>query len=100
MGALDGDWQVDIEFLYGRARHAVHLVQTGNDLTGRYRSQYGEHEVSGHVDGDHVELCVSIHHQHVGARYGFEGELADGAISGAVDLGEYWSGTWTAARPG
>ncbi len=100
MGAFDGDWQIDIEFVHGRARHAVHLVQAGDDLTGRYRSRYGEHEVSGHVDGNRVDLRVSIHHEHAGARYGFEGELANGVISGAVDLGEYWSGAWKATRPG
>ena len=99
MGALDGDWLIDIEFPYGRARHAVHLEQNGRDLTGRYRSQYGEYEVGGQVDGDHVELGVSIHHQHVGTRYGFSGELVNGAIIGAVDLGEYWSGAWRATRP-
>jgi len=67
---------------------------------GRYRSQYGEHEVSGQVDGDRVELSVSIQHQHAGARYGFAGELANGAITGTVDLGEYWSGAWRATRTG
>jgi len=99
MSTLTGHWHVDIEFLRGTARHTVQLEQEGERLRGRYRSTYAEYEATGTVSADGaVELCVPVNHQHVGARYTFRGIASGDAISGELDLGEYWTATWKAKR--
>ena len=84
-----------------RARHALHLEQEGEELSGRYYSPYGDYQVSGRLaPNGTVSFGVPVQHQHVGAHYSFNGSLAGQVMQGEVDLGEYWSGTWRAERAG
>ncbi len=100
MSDLSGSWEIDLQFVRGRARHTVVLEQDGADLSGQYRSQFGEQALRGKVQGDQVEMHVGISYQHVGAHYAFRGQVDGGRMAGQVDLGEYWSGTWAARRSG
>ena len=98
MSDLSGSWEVRLEFLLGEARHAMHLGQEGEELKGRYRSQFGEQQVQGRVCGDEVEMRVGIGYQACGASYGFVGKLAGDVMKGEVDLGEYWTAQWEAKK--
>ena len=69
MGDLSGNWEVQVRFVRGEARHAVQLQQDGEQLSGRYRSHFGEHEVRGRVRQGKVEMAVGIYYQGVGTRY-------------------------------
>lgn len=100
MGELNGNWKVGIKFLRGEARHSVQLAQDGQELKGRYRSQYGEQEVRGRVIGDQVEMEVGIYYQGVGATYRFRGRCEGKTLRGEVELGEYGTATWEAERVG
>jgi hypothetical protein len=100
MTTLTGDWQIQIHFLLGETRHAARLEQEGETLQGRYRSQYGEHEIQGRIAGDAVELQVGIHHQRCGTTYAFRGTVAGDAMHGEVGLGEYGRARWEARRRG
>ena len=98
MSDLSGNWEVQVRFVRGEARHAVQLQQDGEELSGRYRSHFGEHEVRGRVREGEVEMAVGIHYQGVGTRYSFRGKIADNEMQGEVGLGEYWSGNWQARK--
>ena len=101
MSALTGHWHVDIDFVRGAARHTLQLEQEGDQLRGRYRSPYAEYEATGTVSADGaVELSVPVAYQHVGARYAFRGTASGDAMSGELDLGEYWTAAWKATRAG
>ena len=100
MDDLSGSWEITLNFLMGEARHSVDLVQEGDELKGRYRSQFGEQEVRGRVRGSEVEMRVGIHYQHCGATYGFRGKVEGDVIQGEVDLGEYWTGRWKGRKVG
>lgn len=94
MSDLSGSWEIKLSFILGEARHSVVLEQEGEELKGKYRSQFGEQEVRGRVRGSEVEMRVGIYYQHCGATYGFRGKVEGSSIKGEVDLGEYWTGGW------
>ncbi len=99
MASVDGTWVVHIRFVRGEATHSMQIEQEGDQVHGRYRSQYGEREVRGRVEGSEVFLRVPMHYQAVGTTYGFHGVIEGDVLRGAVDLGEYWRGEWEAVRP-
>jgi len=98
MSDLSGDWDFKLKFIMGETRHSAHLEQEGEELKGRYRSQFGEQAVQGRVKGEEVEMRVRINYQHVGATYQFQGKWAGDAMQGEVDLGEYWTAKWEAEK--
>ena len=99
MGIFSGDWEIDVDFTGGSARHGASLNQQGPVISGRYRTQYGEHEVGGWADGEDIDMSVDIQHQGVGATYRFTGRArGEDRIEGVVDLGEYWKARWSGRR--
>ncbi len=98
MRELNGNWKIGIKFLWGEARHSVQLAQNGQELKGRYRSQYSEQEVRGRVVDDRVEMEVGIYYQGVGTTYRFRGKCEGEVLRGEVELGEYGTATWEAER--
>jgi D-glucosaminate-6-phosphate ammonia-lyase len=98
MSDLNGSWDIRLDFLQGEARHSAQLELEGEELKGRYRSQYGEQEIHGRVQGDAVEMRVGIHYQACGCSYGFKGKVEGDVIRGKVDMGEYWTGSWEARK--
>ena len=96
--SLSGDWKVELEFVRGHARHALNLTQEAEQVSGRYRTQFGVQETHGRVEGDRIDLRASIHHQACGATYRFTGQVDGDLIEGDVDLGEYWTARFRAQR--
>lgn len=96
--SIDGDWSVDLEFLRGQARHALQLTCANSEVSGRYRTQFGQRDVSGTLDGDQIQLRASVHYEHVGATYLFSGRVDGDRMEGTVALGEYGSARFTATR--
>ena len=98
---LTGDWKLTLTFLLGEATHALQLEQTGSDVQGRYRTQYGDQEIRGRVEADGtVRLRSGVHYQACGAGYAFTGRLEGDTMAGQVGLGEFWSARWRAERQG
>jgi L-seryl-tRNA(Ser) seleniumtransferase len=97
--SVSGDWRLDLRFLMGEASHSLHLEQDGDGVSGRYRSQYGEQDISGSLSADgSVRLRTWVHYQACGAGYTFTGRIDGDRMEGEVDLGEYWRGNWSAER--
>ena len=63
MSDLSGEWRFDLTFLRGSAQHSARLQQEGDQLRGTYRSQFGEQEITGQVDGSTVRLHTGVRHQ-------------------------------------
>ena len=98
MNGLSGEWQVDLRFVRGEARHVVRLEQDGEELSGRYRSAFGEHALRGRIRDGVVHMQVHIHYQGVGTTYSFQGRAEGGDLRGEAGLGEYGAATWEARR--
>lgn len=86
---LSGDWRVEIQFVYGQAVHSLHAEQQGAEVTGTYRSQYGQGPLSGRVAGSQVVLR---------GRYELTGTVAGTEMSGTAQVGHEWPATWRATR--
>ncbi len=97
--SLSGDWKLELDFLLGAASHTLHLEQSGADVVGRFRTQYGDQEIRGTVSDDgSVLLRSSVHYQACGAPYIFRGQLAKEQMAGELSLGEFWTARWQARR--
>lgn len=96
---LSGNWTLELEFLLGKATHALRLEHEGDDVSGRFRSQYGDSEINGTLSPDGVvQLRSSVHYEACGAPYIFRGRVADDDMHGELSLGEFWSAGWSARR--
>ena len=97
--SVSGDWRLDLRFLMGEASHSLHLEQDGDGVSGRYRSQYGEQDITGSVtEAGAVHLRTGVHYQACGDSYTFQGNGDGDLMEWEVDLGEYWKGSWRAER--
>ncbi|MGY8825250.1 MAG: hypothetical protein ACKVJG_15155 [Candidatus Latescibacterota bacterium] len=100
MSDLSGAWKIQIRFVRGSAEHSMQVEQSGDEIKGVYRSQYGARDLSGSISAGKVQLRVPVHYESVGTTYSFSGQLDGDVLRGEVDLGEYWTGTWEAQRVG
>ena len=95
---LNGEWEIRIQFLCGQAQHNLRFEQTGETLSGTYRSQYGAEPLQGTVHGNVVQLQTNVQYQGQGVGYRFEGIINGTEIQGSLDLGEYWQASWKAKK--
>ncbi len=95
---VTGRWDVDIEFGRGAARHALFLEQSGERLAGTHHGEFLSGDLRGSVQGDRVRFRSSHRYEGTSIGYGFDGTLANGVLSGTIDLGEYGKARFTAKR--
>ena len=96
---LAGTWNLLIESADGNVPATLELKQNKKSLTGQFRSEEGDGRISsGSIDGNAIELEVSIG---AGAReviLKFEGELKEGNLSGKLKPPFGKETEWTARR--
>jgi L-seryl-tRNA(Ser) seleniumtransferase len=96
---LSGSWDVQVEYAAGTSRHTVHLRQRGNELDGTHVGDFVSRDLAGTIDGDNVRFRSAIGESSGDAlNYTFTGKLVGEEMSGALDMGEYLGGRWTARR--
>jgi uncharacterized pyridoxal phosphate-dependent enzyme len=96
-----GEWQVEVSFVLGGARHGLTLSQDGARLTGTYRTRYEEAPVTGEVAGRRVTLRTALGYQSNRTPYRFSGEVGPGgALAGDLDCGEFGAARWRATPIG
>ena len=95
---IAGEWLLDLEFVWGTARHALRLEQDGTALSGVYHTPYNTVPLEGQVQGETVSLGATLGYQSNQVRYAFTGRCTEGIMQGDVDLGEFGQGRWRARR--
>jgi D-glucosaminate-6-phosphate ammonia-lyase len=96
--SLAGRWDVDVQFISGRARHTLFLEQDGNKVTGSHEGTRLKGDLAGAIDGDQVRFRSGFRYEGSGLSYTFIGKLNGDAIEGEVELDEYGKATFTARR--
>jgi L-seryl-tRNA(Ser) seleniumtransferase len=93
-----GQWDVQVEFLLGKAQHGFVFEQKEGALLGSHTGEFLGGDIRGIVEGD--EVWVQSSHRYEGTRIGYEfiGKVTGDTMSGTVDLGEYGSAKWSARR--
>jgi L-seryl-tRNA(Ser) seleniumtransferase len=98
-GDISGRWDVNITYAAGASTHTLYLRQTGNDVEGTHQGDFMARDLAGSIAGDAVKLRSSIGERHGDSiSYTFTGTLKVDTMSGTLDMGEYLSATWNAAR--
>jgi L-seryl-tRNA(Ser) seleniumtransferase len=96
---LAGQWNVSIQFAAAKATHGLLLTQRGNDIGGFHQGEFVTREISGTIDGDAVRIRSAYGEQHGDSvNLTFSGKVSGDQMTGTLDMGEYLSATWTAAR--
>ena len=96
---VSGQWDVRIEYIASSSTHTLHLKQTGNRVEGTHQGDFVARDLSGTIDGNHVQLASSYTERHGDAlSFRFTGDVSGNEMSGALDMGEYLTGRWRATR--
>ena len=95
---ISGQWDVEIEYILGKAQHTLVFEQKGGELVGSHSGEFLSGDVRGTVEGDEVWLRSS--HRYEGTRIGYEflGKATADSFTGTVDLGEYGQARFNARR--
>jgi L-seryl-tRNA(Ser) seleniumtransferase len=95
---LAGNWDVELQFAHGAARHRLILTADGNRVSGAHLGRRLRGELNGSVDGNRVRLRSGMPVEGTRLSYEFSGTAEADRMSGDVDLGEYGTATFTARR--
>jgi imidazolonepropionase-like amidohydrolase len=99
---LTGTWTIEIEAADGKVPATLELAQSGNQLTGSFRSMSGDGKVSsGKIDGPKFELVVSIGAGAQTIELKFSGtteQAAEGKLAGTLKSAFGAVTKWSATR--
>jgi L-seryl-tRNA(Ser) seleniumtransferase len=95
---VSGQWDVQIDYVVGSARHSFFFEQQGAGVNGSHMGEHLQGDVRGSVAGN--EVLVRSSHAYEGTRIGYEflGKLEGEEIKGSVDVGEYGKAAFVARR--
>ena len=97
---LAGRWELKIDFVSGSVVHQWLLETTENAIKGNHVGRITKGEITGTIDGKEILFRSVLPYESARVVYEFTGKAGAGEMSGAVSMGEYGSGTWSARRLG
>jgi hypothetical protein len=96
---LTGEWVFDVQTDGGSGQPTLIFQQDGDKLTGKYKGQLGEADLTGTVSGKTLKFSFSGNAQGTAFTVTYEGEIeSNSAVKGTVDLAGMASGTFTGKR--
>jgi regulator of RNase E activity RraA len=93
-----GEWTIALKFVAGTAQHTAIFVQDGDSLSGQYKGLFKDGTLSGLVQGDRIDFSARLSHEATSIVYHYTGKIEGETMRGTVEMGEYWTAEWTAAR--
>ena len=99
-GAADvtGTWIMSVQTGAGSGSPTFVLVQKGDALSGSYRGQLGEAQVTGTVKGDEVTIDYTVDGPAGSLTVKYSGKTDGKTMSGKVSLGQLGEGTFTGTK--
>ena len=88
---VSGIWNVEVDLGGQTGTPVFTFKQDGEKLTGKYKGQFGEKEVTGKVKGKEIEFTFEIQE---GAKAVYNGTIDNDTMKGKVDYAGQASGTW------
>ena len=96
---LTGDWAFEVQTDQGSGSPAIVLKQDGNKLTGKYKGQLGEGDITGTVSGKTFKFSFSGNAQGTEFTVTYDGEIeSSDSVKGKVDLAGMATGTFTGKK--
>jgi hypothetical protein len=95
---VTGTWLMAVETGAGSGSPTFVLVQKGEALTGSYKGQLGEAQVTGTVKGDDVTIQYKVDAQGQTLAVTYTGKVDGNSMSGKVVLGTFGEGTFKGTK--
>ena len=95
---LTGDWDMTIESPQGTNTVKVTLTQDGENVSGLFKSQFGELPVTGALTGVDLNIAFSLPIQGQSVDIVMTGKVEGPTLAGKVQFGGFGEGDWTAKR--
>jgi hypothetical protein len=95
---VTGTWIMAVETSAGSGSPTFVLVQKGDALSGNYRGQLGEAQVTGSVKGDEVIIEYKVDGQAGSLAVKYSGKTDGKTMAGKVSLGQMGEGTFTGSK--
>ena len=96
---LSGEWAFEVQTDQGSGSPTIVFKQDGDKLTGRYKGQLGEADLTGTVSGKTLKFSFTGDAQGTAFTVTYEGEIeSNDAVKGKVDLAGMATGTFTGKR--
>lgn len=92
---LTGTWEVTIEIAGQTGAPEFTFKHEGDKLTGKYKGQFGEADVTGKVKGNEVEFSFELED---GSKVVYTGKIENDVMKGKADYAGQATGEWTAKR--
>ena len=95
---VTGTWIMAVQTSAGSGSPTFILVQKGEALSGSYKGQLGEAQVTGTVKGDDVTIEYKVEGQGQTLAVKYSGKTDGKTMSGKVSLGQLGEGTFTGTK--
>lgn len=95
---VTGTWIMAVQTSAGSGSPTFILVQKGDALSGSYKGQLGEAQVTGTVKGDEVTIEYTVDGQAGSLSVKYSGKTDGKTMSGKVSLGQLGEGTFTGTK--
>ena len=96
---LTGEWAFEVQTDQGSGSPTIVLKQDGDKLTGKYKGQLGEGDITGAVSGKTFKFSFSGNAQGTEFTVTYDGEIESSeSVQGKVDLAGMASGTFTGKK--
>ena len=96
---VNGQWDVQIQYIASASSHTLHLKQAGSRLEGLHQGDFVSRDLTGTIEGTAVQISSSYTERHGDAlSFRFTGTVDGDAMSGTLDMGEYLTAAWTAKK--
>lgn len=95
---VTGTWIMAVQTSAGSGSPTFILVQKGDALSGSYKGQLGEAQVTGTVKGDDVTIEYQVDGQAGSLAVKYWGKTNGKTMSGKVTLGQLGEGTFTGTK--
>jgi len=95
---VTGTWIMAVQTGAGSGSPTFVLVQKGDALSGSYKGQLGEAQVTGTVKGDDVTIEYTVDGQAGSLAVKYSGKTDGKTMSGKVSLGQLGEGTFTGTK--
>ncbi|MFC1552012.1 hypothetical protein ACFL6P_05530 [Candidatus Latescibacterota bacterium] len=95
---ISGEWEINLTFIAGEAKHTAIIKQAGDKLSGIYKGEFKEGNLRGLVKGMTIDFTGRLKHESTGLYFHYTGTIEGDKMKGIVDMGEYWTAEFTAIK--
>ncbi len=92
---ISGDWAFEVEIAGNQGTPGFTFKQDGEKLSGKYKGQFGESDLSGTVKDNAIEFSFELDG---GGKVTYKGTLDKETMKGTCDYAGQAEGTWTAKK--